>query len=221
MESSLTAICVTITASGVLDTNGHRLTLNGDAVSTIDGRLLLSEQGSTIAIERHDHEFSGSGFIAGSHGNAKILIANGMTLTNETLIAGALRIEGLAGPAMTGAFVNAAAGTVAADFEAGTLEIGPVLLRSGDGAWEVKTYSSSVLEFNAGNVCLGGPFFVSQGTLRIDADVITDGPLMWNGGTIDVANGQFFGYGSFEGACGNPDPTGPPFLLGGGEYTCD
>jgi hypothetical protein len=72
------------------------LTLNNGSSSdsTISGTVYLVDSDSELAITTNNHTISGSGSLVGQDDDALITVASSRTLTNQTTIAGAMKIQG-------------------------------------------------------------------------------------------------------------------------------
>jgi hypothetical protein len=199
-----TAVADTIEVYGTLNIQSDcTLTLDNTSSSgsVIDGTVNLEwTTGSpatygTLAFTTNDHTLSYSssaGSIIGAGSECLITLgSDNLDLTSNVTISGALAITE-SGTRTSTSFIND--GLVSADLANGTLELAVDALDDGTcstGDWEVCA-SGATLQFSVGSVKLSGDFYVSDGTLDLDANVSTEGRPRFSGGTID-ATGVTFG----------------------------
>jgi len=182
---------LTVRSGATLNINdGKTLQITGDSgttSSTITGTLNLTAANSKLNVTDNDHTFTGTGTIVGQHADAQIDLGGNVTLTNETTIAGILRIE----RTLVGGDTFRNDGTVNAN-ASGILVINASTVADGsNGEWTV-TASGATLRFDpdgSTQATLVGAFTVSAGVLDIDPPgLTTTGALTFTGGTIDCAD---------------------------------
>lgn len=159
--------CINVDANGILDICGATtLTLTGPHSSTVDGEVNLLGSGSRLAFTTRDHTVSGSGTIDGQNDGAAIVI-DGVTLTSEMNIAGAMVITDGAG---AGTFLND--GAVIANASGGTLDLQVTTIddTAGSCRWKVKSSSTARLLFTEEPAALAGDFCVENGILQAGID---------------------------------------------------
>jgi len=171
---------------------GNTLSLHGSAGTASaavqgDGVVNLEGSGSVLAflVDGIFVSEGSPGKVVGANDNAKILLENATTLTNNVNIEGRLQITEDAGDDAT--FHNQ--GTVHAN-AAGTLYINTDVISDTSGfRWKVSTNSSAVLRLeptNATAPVLAADFHVEAGTLDVQNTVNTTGDLFFTGGKITV-----------------------------------
>lgn len=195
LNGTLTVNCIQLDAGGIIYINSGgklRLTGNGgNTTSTINGTIYLSGSSASLDIVSNNHILTGSGTIWGYYNAAKITIDNGLRLTNQTQIRGALQISSAASATGT-AFQND--GLVDAAFASGTentLNICTDSLLASSGDYSVSA-SNAILRFSICSTSLTDSFSVSNGALEVLCDLWTSGPLVFTGGSIQVSTGVSF-----------------------------
>ena len=192
---------ITVETGAQLDIAANcTLTLDGSGstTSTVDGAINLEAAGSKLAFTANSQTLTGSGNIDGCDSSATIEIADGLTLTSDITIEGELQIFGTAGGNTT-RFINDTGGLVRAN-RVGTLDLNVDALDDGtncsDGDWVVSSANAAILEFSVGSILLSGDFTVNvshaNGTLWIQANVATEGDLIFSDGKIQVDSGCYF-----------------------------
>lgn len=205
---TLTVTCpggLTCLFGGWLDVNGGTVELTGGGTHSIDGFVTLTAADAAVRVSCVDAAIDGFGVLAGGSDSAEILIDADVTLTNEMLISGGLRIKGDiagAGETSNGAFANEgfvmASGGLTLALHADT-----PLLDFEDAAWGALD-DGSVLLFDrahTGEEALRGIFFLAPSyssggpcpRIRFGADITTSGkfgPAMRKG-CIDVNDATF------------------------------
>lgn len=192
INGDVTTDCVEIASGGrLVITDTGTLTLTGDpnSVSTINGWIDLDDCGARLVFSA-DHTLSGSGYIAGHCGTARVELLNAITLTVSSgfTIQGALEIRAGSGTLDNDGLVEAnhcCAGNTTLTCYSGTF--------TGSGEYKVSVSGCTLkLDLGISDTNLAADFTVTNGTLDIDEEVITSGNYEQTGGTLDVAVGKKF-----------------------------
>jgi len=180
-----------IEGAGLLNVSGAggKVDLAGGGTHVIDGQVGLSTSTSVLEISTHAI-LGGAGRIKGFVAGAEVSVDSTKTLISQMRIEGILTIAGTS-DATTGKFVNR--GLVIADSASARILLED-LTYTGYGQWQVGPTSGTEIEFasDAKATQLWGDFTVLDGTLDVNANVITSGHLHWVDGTIDVASSVEF-----------------------------
>jgi len=187
---------LSVASTGVLNIqSGKKLALDDDDGTnntTITGTVNLQGSTSELAFTSNDQTIGGAGKISGADNAAKISIASGVTLTNESTIEGKLEIGG------AGQFQNF--GTVRIN-TTGTLLIDCESIEDDDTAlWEISGSTAAILRINVNSEdvpILDGDWSIADGG-KLDVDSIgffTHGTLDWESGVVDVDGGCFAYFG--------------------------
>jgi len=186
----------TVQGAGVLSVNSScMLEIDNNSSVNATGGVLLTGSGSTLRISGN-LTISGNGSLEGQDNSAQVELSSSCTLTlaSTTTIEGALQLVPKSGASNT-TFLNL--GTVRADRSSNTLVVDVDALDDActtdvDGDWEVADYSTSKLSLRISSTILQGDFSVTNGTLDVQADIMTSGDLSFTGGKIEVAAGMVF-----------------------------
>jgi len=181
--------------------NDRILTLSRNQAtdSTINGTLTLEGQYSKLKFITTSHILLGTGTIIGKHNDALIDFNSGdIGLTSDLTIEGNLTIQA---NNISNVFTNR--GTVNANRN-GTLLIDNCKIEDLDDAthdpvWKVSAVTTSgaaKLQFdhdvtNPNYAALDGVFSITQGTLRVNSNIVTTGKLSHYSGNAEAAAGRF------------------------------
>lgn len=169
---------------GILRVSGEagEVKLNGGGAHPIDGHLKLEALNARLNVIDSNATLGVSPFagsIIGSHDGA-VILSDGVTLTNEINIEGAMVIK----DANSGTFLNY--GVVNANASGGTLDMQATTIDDNDTAeWKVEDQSDARLLFTVEPDPLEGDFTVRNGILQAGLDpagadninVVTEGTL--------------------------------------------
>ena len=176
-----------------------RVTLTGGGTFFIAGTIELKNAGparwsSILEIAANDHTLAGGGLIEGQHADARILVGDNVTFTNQIRIENTLQITEPFGGAANTTFINGTGGLVRANNASGTLEIAVDTLGVSAGNWECSA-GSAFLKLNYGSSAgtHSGDVTVSAGTLDVDESFTTTGDLtLTEGAEVNVAANKTF-----------------------------